>query len=184
VDGYLEEFRFLHEGMRQDQRERHQFLGFALAASGLVLGLVMRADPPLKPLHVFYLVGLVALVTFVAELLTLRSSQGVATAGTYLRFFVEPHVQGLAYQGRNRVFPGRGRVSSSRSLAYAYVGLTFAFVVAWAIAPIMSRGAEWCAVFGRRMVHHSLAGSAVQAESRSDGAWAAGAMPAPRSLSR
>jgi hypothetical protein len=88
IDGYLAEFEFMHQGMRQDQRERHGFLGFTLAASGLVLGLLIRAEPPLKPLQVFYLVGLVALVTFVAERLTVRSSQGVATAGAYLRLFV------------------------------------------------------------------------------------------------
>jgi hypothetical protein len=137
-DGYLAEFDFIHEGMRQDQRERHGFLGFTLAASGLVLGLLMRAKPPLEPPQVFYLVGLVALVTCVAERLTLRSSQGVATAGAYLRLFVEPKVDGLGYQRRNLKFLHTldGNVSSSRGFAVAYFGVTVAFGLAWVIAPI------------------------------------------------
>jgi len=39
-DWLLAEFEFLREGMRQDQRERLAFLGFALAASSTVLGLL------------------------------------------------------------------------------------------------------------------------------------------------
>ena len=138
LDGYLAEFDFIHDGMRQDQRERHGFLGFTLAASGLVLGLLMRAKPPLEPPQVFYLVGLVALVACVAERLTLRSSQGVATAGAYLRLFVEPKVDGLRYQCRNQVFLRtlNGNVSSSRGFAIAYLGVTIAFGLAWFIAPI------------------------------------------------
>jgi hypothetical protein len=122
VEGYLAEFQFIHEGMRQDQRERHGFLGFTLAANGLVLGLLIGSDPPLKPLQVFYLVSLVALVTLVAERLTRRASQGVATAGIYLRLFVEPHVEGLRYQRRNTSFLRilKGNVSSSRGFAIAY----------------------------------------------------------------
>jgi len=42
--GYLAEFDFVRERMRQDQRERQGFLGFTLAAAGLVLGLLMDAD--------------------------------------------------------------------------------------------------------------------------------------------
>src|SRR5688572_7414672 len=100
--------------MRGDQRERHGFLGFTLAASGLVLGLLMNSDAHRSPWQACFLVGLVAVVTLAAEQLTIRASQGVATAGAYLRLFVEPNVEGLAYQRRNVDFNMKRRVSASR----------------------------------------------------------------------
>jgi len=142
--GYLAEFDFIREGMRQDQRERQAFLGFALAASGLILGLLMRADPPRSPTQVCFLVGLAAGVTLVAERLTIRASRGVASAGAYLRVFVEPHVEGLEYQGRNPSYikKMRGAASASRGLGLAYVGLTVAFILAWFAAPV-DGSREW-----------------------------------------
>jgi hypothetical protein len=77
--GYLAEFDFIREGMRQDQRERQGFLGFALAASGLVLGLLMRSTPSRSATEACFLVGLAAVVILVAERLTIRASQGVAS---------------------------------------------------------------------------------------------------------
>lgn len=44
--GYLAEYAFITEGIRLNQRERQAFLAFSLAASGLILGLLMRATPP------------------------------------------------------------------------------------------------------------------------------------------
>jgi hypothetical protein len=121
VAGYLAEFDFIREGMRQDQRERQGFLGFALAASGLVLGLLMRSTPARSATQACFLVGLAAVVTLVAERLTIRASQGVASAGCYLRVFVEPHTDGLEYQGRNQAFVRKmkGSVSASRGFGYA-----------------------------------------------------------------
>jgi hypothetical protein len=137
--GYLAEYDFIREGMRQDQRERQGFLGFTLAASGLVLGLLMDSGQQRSPGEACFLVGLVALVALVAEQLTIRASQGVATAGSYLRVFIEPYVGGLEYQGRNLRFEMKGRVSSSRGFAYAYSAVTIAFVSAWFAAPIDGR---------------------------------------------
>jgi hypothetical protein len=38
IRGYLAEFDFIREGMRQDQRERQGFLGFASAQGPLLTG--------------------------------------------------------------------------------------------------------------------------------------------------
>src|SRR4051794_8767068 len=83
--GYRAEWEFIREGMRQDQRERHGFLAFTLAANGVILGLLMKSDEP-KHLakEACFLVGYAAIVTLAAEHLTMRASQGVATAGAYI----------------------------------------------------------------------------------------------------
>jgi hypothetical protein len=99
----------------------------------------MDSDPQRSATEVCFLVGLVALVTLVAEQLTIRASQGVATAGAYMRVFIEPHVEGLEYQRRNVEFEMKGRVSSSRGFAYAYSAVTAAFVLAWFAAPVDGR---------------------------------------------
>ena len=143
--GYLAEFDFIREGMRQDQRERHGFLGFALAASGVVLGLLIRSDPALSASRTCFLIGLAALAVLIAERLTIRASQGVASAGAYLRLFVEPRVAGLRYQRRNEAYVRhvRGTVSASLGFGYAYLGLTAAFVAAWWASPISDGRAWW-----------------------------------------
>jgi hypothetical protein len=143
--GYLAEFDFIREGMRQDQRERQAFLGFALAASGLVLGLLMRSTPPRSPTEACFLVGLAAGVVLVAERLTIRASQGVASAGAYLRIFIEPHVDGLEYQARNMSYirKMRGTVSASRGFGLAYCALTVAFALAWPAAPVHGARQWW-----------------------------------------
>jgi hypothetical protein len=145
VVGYLAEYDFIREGMRQDQRERQGFLGFALAASGLILGLLMRSSPPRSPTEACFLVGLTAGVTLVAERLTIRASQGVASGGAYMHLFIEPHVEGLAFQRRNRRFLHtlRGSTSASRGFAFAYFGLTIAFVLAWLAAPVHGGREAW-----------------------------------------
>jgi hypothetical protein len=142
IRGYLAEFDFIREGMRQDQRERQGFLGFALAASGLILGLLMRSSPARTPAQACFLVGLAAVVTIVAEELTIRASQGVASAGAYLRLFVEPEVPGLEYQGRNVRYlrAARGATSASRGFGIAYTALSVAFVSAWFVAPVQGHG--------------------------------------------
>jgi hypothetical protein len=53
--------------------------------------------------------------------------------------FVEPYVEGLEYQRRNLSFRMKGRVSSSRGFAYAYLAVTVAFVLAWFAAPVAGR---------------------------------------------
>jgi hypothetical protein len=145
ASAYLAEFDFIREGMRQDQRERQGFLGFALAASGLVLGLLMRSTPPRSATQACFLVGLAAVVILIAERLTIRASQGVASAGAYLRVFVEPHVDGLEYQRRNESYirKMKGSVSASRGFGLAYVALTFAFACAWAAAPVPGHRQWW-----------------------------------------
>jgi hypothetical protein len=145
IAGYLAEYDFIREGMRHDQRERHGFLGFALAASGLILGLLMRSSSAQKPIQACFLVCLAAIVTSVAEELTIRASQGVASAGAYLRLFVEPHVPGLYFQRRNHLYvkKAKGRTSASRGFGYAYMALSVAFVAAWPAAPIHHGDREW-----------------------------------------
>lgn len=141
--GYAMEYDFIREGMRQDQRERHGFLGFTLAAHGLILGLLMRSTPARTAMDAWFLLSLAAVVTIAAELLTIRASQGVATAGAYLRVFVEPHVGGLGYQRRSRDFALRGRISSSLAFGWAYLLVTIGFVVAWFEARVTGGRTIW-----------------------------------------
>lgn len=142
---YLAEYDFIREGMRQDQRERQGFLGFALAASGLILGLLMRSSPPRSATQACFLVGLAAGVTLVAERLTIRASEGVASAGAYMRLFLEPRVEGLAFQRRNPLYLKqiKGTASASRGFGYAYLALTAAFVLAWLAAPLHDHRQWW-----------------------------------------
>jgi hypothetical protein len=142
--GYLAEYAFLAEGLRHNQRERHGFLAFSLAASGLILGLLMRSTPSRSATEACFLVGLAAGVTLVAERMTIRSSHGIGNAAAYLRLFVEPHVEGLDFQRRDALFKRKegGAPSASRSFAYAYFALTAAFLLAWFAAPAHG-GKQW-----------------------------------------
>lgn len=58
VGAYLAEYEFVREGVRQDQRERLAFLGFALAAGGLILGLLMRSPQGRSATQVWFLLAL------------------------------------------------------------------------------------------------------------------------------
>lgn len=136
---YLAEYEFAREGIRQDQRQRMAFLGFALAASGLILGLLMRSTQQGRPPgQVVFLVSLVAFIVLVAEWLTIRSCDSVASGAAYIRLFIEPKVPALQYQRRYAEFsekPG-GRPGLASGLGLAYGGLTLAFILAWFVAPI------------------------------------------------
>jgi hypothetical protein len=152
-DGYEMEFEFIHTGMRQDQRERQGFLGFTLAANGLILGLLMRTTPERTAKQVWFLVVLAAIVTLVAERLTIRASQGVATAGSYIRTFIEPHFNGLKYQRRNRNFKMKGNVSSSHGFAFAYLLVTVGVLSTWFLVPPPDKGGHtWPETGGHRGV--------------------------------
>ena len=162
-DWLLAEFEFLREGMRQDQRERLAFLGFALAASSTVLGLLARdSTKPLSSSHAFVLIVIALSIAIVAEVLTIRATTSVASAGHYLREFVEPNTSGgLQFQTRHRQFLERlqegspeGRspkrlvrfvmrasVSGSWGLAVAYFILTAGILTAWFIVDIS--GSRW-----------------------------------------
>jgi hypothetical protein len=159
-DWLLAEFEFLREGMRQDQRERLAFVGFALAASSAVLGLLAR-DPTHSPSsnQAFVLIGIALSVTIVAEVLTIRATTSVASAGHYLREFVEPSTsKGLQFQTRhpqfleqlqkgspNRLlrFVMRASVSGSWGLAVAYGILTTGLLAAWFIVDLSGSRGFW-----------------------------------------
>jgi hypothetical protein len=145
LDGLLAEFEFIREGLRQDQRERQVFLGFALAASGTVLGLLVRPGAVPSAHQALVLVVIAAAVTIVAEVLTMRATLGVASAGVYLRIFVEPYVDGLAFQSRNRGFLDNmdSRISASWGLAVAYLMLSFALALAWFSVHLSSPRGVW-----------------------------------------
>jgi hypothetical protein len=145
VAGYLAEYSFLGEGIRQMQRERHKFLAFSLAASGLILSLLMRSTPPRSPTETCFLVGLAAGVTLIAERMTIRASYSIAVDAAYLRLFVEPQVDGLDFQRRlaSPLRTMKGVASTSHSFALAYTALTAAFVLAWFAAPIDGARQWW-----------------------------------------
>ena len=142
----LAEFEFIREGMRQDQRERLAFLGFALAASRAILGLL--AHPSSRPItsgQAFILIGVALAIVVVAEVMTIRATAGVASAGHYLRVFIERDEPGLNFQRRrvefskelgegNRALPRtliRSSILASSGLAVAYGVLSAGLVIAW-----------------------------------------------------
>jgi hypothetical protein len=57
IAGYLTEHDFIGEHIRHSQRGRHGFLAFSLAATGLLLGLLMRSTPPRSPTEAYFLPG-------------------------------------------------------------------------------------------------------------------------------
>jgi len=155
----IAEYEFVREGMRQDQRERLAFLGFALAAAGTVLGLLVR-DPTILPTpsQALVLIGIALSIAIVAEVLTIRATIGVASAGHYLCEFIESDVSELAFQTRNRQFLDHlGRASSKRwkrclmrasvsgswGLAVAYGILTGALLVAWFTVDLAAARGFW-----------------------------------------
>jgi hypothetical protein len=143
VAGFLAEYDFIGAGMRQYQRERHGFLAFALTASGLILGILMRSNSPRSATEVCFLIGLTAGATLIAERMTIHTSQAIAAGDAYVRLFIEPHVDGLALQ-RRLASPLRNTKPAvpTRNLGLAYTGLTAAFVLAWPAVPI-DGSTEW-----------------------------------------
>jgi len=131
--GYLAEFEFISEGMRQDQKERSVLLGITFASHAALAGLLLRSSQAPSASSVFLALGLVGLVTAVGQALSVRATIGVASGGQYLRTFVEPHVVGLAFQSRNPAFLRTARlgVSASQALAVAYIALSVAQAAAW-----------------------------------------------------
>lgn len=138
IAAHLAEYEFVREGIRQDQRQRLAFLGFALAACGVILGLLMRSPQGRSATQVCFLVALAAIIVLVAERLTIRASNGVLSGGTYIRLFIEPEVRGLRYQRRYAAFVDHldGSAGLARGIGFAYLALTVAFASAWAAAPI------------------------------------------------
>jgi hypothetical protein len=147
--------------MRQDQRERLAFLGFALAASSAVLGLLAR-DPEHLPSssQAFVLIGIALSIAIVAEVLTVRATTGVASAGHYLRKFVEPNTSGrLQFQTRNRQFlerlregnlEGRSPKRLVKNSPSGLGGLDLLVAIVYPVqevsssTPLMLRLALWC----------------------------------------
>jgi hypothetical protein len=158
------EFDFVREGLRQDQRERLAFMGFALAASGALLGILVRnpQHPPTSH-QAFILIVFAFAVTIVTQILTIRATIGVASGGHYIREFIEAEVVGLRYQTRNRQFREQlekgdtenesagllrrtalkiprlilhSSVSSSSGLALAYGTLIAGLLAAWFVVGV------------------------------------------------
>lgn len=158
-DQLLAEFEFIREGMRQDQRERLVFLGFVVAASSAILGLLARDARDLHSSNqAFVLVGIALSIVIVAELLTIRATVGVASAGHYLREFIEPRTAELRFQTRNPLFLDRLRggstrpfgrglmrasVSASSGLAVAYGALTLVLLIAWFTVDLSTSRGIW-----------------------------------------
>jgi hypothetical protein len=144
IAGYLVEYETLAEAIRQTQRELNSFLALSLAASGLILGLLMRTTTPRSPAEACFLISLAAGVTLVAERMTIRGTQKVRSIREYLRIFVEPYVDGLDYHRRTALFltTVRARARGGHTITFAYAGLTAAFVLAWLAAPVES-GRQW-----------------------------------------
>ncbi|HWF33163.1 MAG TPA: hypothetical protein VG188_11455 [Solirubrobacteraceae bacterium] len=165
----LADFEFLREGLRQDQRERLVFLGFALAASSAVLGLLVhQSNRAPSSSQAFILIGIALSIAAVAEVMTIRATIGVASAGHYIRIFIEPNTRELRFQGRNRRFHHalgqsgaesarhrgslrprvprlliRSSVLASSGLAMAYTVLASGLLLAWFTTDLSTGRETW-----------------------------------------
>jgi hypothetical protein len=91
------------------------------------------------------LISVALAIVIVAEVMTIRATTGVASAGHYLRVFIEPRAPGLNFQGRNVKFSQRlgegswalpralirSSIHASSGLAVAYAVLSAGLVVVW-----------------------------------------------------
>jgi hypothetical protein len=143
--GYLAEYVFVTDGIRHAQRERHGFLGFSLAAAGVILGILMRSTSPRSPIEACFLVGMVGGAILVSGRMTIRASQEVVRLRSYLQCFVEPRVEGLDYLSRLGFFTraARGASSGPHGFAFAYLALTVALILAWLAAPVHGDKQWW-----------------------------------------
>lgn len=155
----LAEFAFITDGMRQDQRERLAVLGFALAASSAVLGLLVRqTTKPPSSTQGFILLGIAVAITLVAELMTIRATIGVASGGHYLRLFIESEVPELRFQTRRPHFLAalgaqtakrlprsllRSSVHAASGFAIAYGVLTVGLEIAWFSVDLSTTRGLW-----------------------------------------
>ncbi len=172
----LAEFAFITDGMRQDQRERVAVLGFALAASSAVLGLLVhQTTKPPSSAQGFILLGIALAITLVAELMTIRATIGVASGGHYLRLFIESEVVELRFQTRRPHFLAalgaqstkrlprsllRSSVHAASGFAIAYGVLTVGLVIAWFSVDLSTARDLWQSVLvvGAGCVNVGLAG--------------------------
>jgi len=154
----LAEFAFITGGMRQDQRERLAVLGFALAASSAVLGLLVRQTKPPSSAQGFILIGIALAITLVAELMTIRATIGVASGGHYLRLFIESEIPELRFQTRRPRFLAalgaqttkrlprsliRSSVHAASAFAIAYGVLTVGLLIAWFSVDLSTARGLW-----------------------------------------
>jgi hypothetical protein len=87
IPGLLAEVEYIHEGLRQNQRERQVCLGFAIAATAALIGFLLQGEE-LDGSASFLIVAVIGLVIFGAEVLTVRSTIGVGSAAAYKRLFL------------------------------------------------------------------------------------------------
>lgn len=128
LTGLQSELDFLREGIRQSQRERYIFLGFAIASAGTALGLLVGTDRELDAGENFFLTALPGLILIATALLTIRSTIGITSASAYIRTFLEPRLPGMNYETRLAKFTPHAPYSTGAALGLgiAYVGLTAA----------------------------------------------------------
>jgi hypothetical protein len=158
TEALLAEFAFITDGIRQDQRERLAILGFTLAANSAILGLLAhQATNRLSASQALILLGIALAIIFVADVMTIRATIGVASAGHYLRLFVEPKVPGLYFQTRHprflealrwqgRFVPGtfiRSSVHTASGLAVAYGVLAAGLVGTWFSVDVSTHHESW-----------------------------------------
>lgn len=132
-EGRLAELAFLQEGLRQNQRERQVFLGFAITATATLLGLLLHGHPDPSRSESFILVALTGLIIVVAEFLTIRSTIGVRSGAAYIRLFIEPHIPGTGYETRLATFAKKSPrlTGAALGLGVAYAALASAPPYAW-----------------------------------------------------
>jgi hypothetical protein len=130
LDGLLAEFAFVTDGMRQNQRERQTYLAFTLAATGVLLGILLGDDSQQTSSAYFFVVALAGVVVVTAEVLTIRSTRGVTSHAAYIRYFIEERVPDLRLQNRMAEFPKRP-VGTARGLGFVYLALAAALPFAW-----------------------------------------------------
>ena len=100
--GLLEEYRQLKQEIFNAQAIRYTILGFTVAATGTILGLIAKelASPEATRTFaaVFVSFGLGLLIA--AQLLTIHFSHWIIIAARYIREFIERRVPGIQWETR------------------------------------------------------------------------------------
>lgn len=118
---FLEEYRALRDEIGRKQRGRFVILGFALSGVGTIVGVALPAQGLQAEVLSYrslwllcFAIGFLA----VAQVLTIRETQGIQRIADYIRAFLEPHSDGLNYETRWHRLRSKKDASASRGCRF------------------------------------------------------------------
>lgn len=120
----LAEYQTLREEIFLRQDARHKILGFTVAGTGAVLGVTLRLPPNGGVNYMaLALIGFGLVSVAAAVLLTIHHTQQTNLISSYIRKFLEPHMEGLNWETRwthyRGEISGKSRLGGSPTLGMA-----------------------------------------------------------------